>query len=283
MQAATRAIQRPRDAKLLVIDESQGQIHAPRTAFTDFLSAGDLVIANDAATLPASLHGVHQPTSEPIEVRLAGRASLRSDDLRFTAIAFGRGDFHTRTEERPLPPTLHRGDRLLLGSLVATIEAVLDHPRLVSLVFAGEPHAIWAGLATDGRPIQYAHVPEALELWDVWTPFASVPAAFEPPSAGFALDWSQLRRMHARGIQFATITHAAGISSTGDERLDARLPFHRVHVLNFNPEGICAVLTRYGAICGISSNSTFIATDFAGMVEPNCKGCGRARCHLPRR
>jgi S-adenosylmethionine:tRNA ribosyltransferase-isomerase len=114
---------------------------------------------------------------------------------------------------------------LVLGSLVATIEAVLDHPRLVSLVFAGAPHAVWAGLAADGRPIQYAHLPEALELWDVWTPFAGVPAAFEPPSASFALDWSQLQRMRARGIRFATITHAAGISSTGDERLDARLPF----------------------------------------------------------
>ncbi len=31
--------------------------------------------------------------------------------------------------------------------------------------------------------------------------------------------------MHAKGIQFATITHAAGISSTGDAKLDLRLPF----------------------------------------------------------
>jgi S-adenosylmethionine:tRNA ribosyltransferase-isomerase len=31
--------------------------------------------------------------------------------------------------------------------------------------------------------------------------------------------------MQARGIAFATITHAAGLSSTGDAELDARLPF----------------------------------------------------------
>lgn len=224
MQPATRAVQRPQDAKLLVLDESRDLTHAPRSAFIEFLSPGDLVVANDAATLPASLHGRHEPTGESIEVRLAGRASLRRDDLRFTAIVFGGGDYHTRTEDRPLPPRLSAGDRLVLGTLVATIEAVLDHPRLISLVFAGNPQEIWAGLAATGRPIQYAHLAEALELWDAWTPFAGVPAAFEPPSAGFALDWSQLRRMHARGIQFATITHAAGISSTGDERLDARLP-----------------------------------------------------------
>jgi S-adenosylmethionine:tRNA ribosyltransferase-isomerase len=31
--------------------------------------------------------------------------------------------------------------------------------------------------------------------------------------------------LKARGVGFATLTHAAGISSTGDPRLDARLPF----------------------------------------------------------
>jgi S-adenosylmethionine:tRNA ribosyltransferase-isomerase len=31
--------------------------------------------------------------------------------------------------------------------------------------------------------------------------------------------------MRARGVAFATITHAAGISSTGDDELDRRLPF----------------------------------------------------------
>jgi S-adenosylmethionine:tRNA ribosyltransferase-isomerase len=49
--------------------------------------------------------------------------------------------------------------------------------------------------------------------------------AFEPPSAGFVLDWQTLAALRRRGIGFATITHAAGISSTGDAALDAHLPF----------------------------------------------------------
>src|SRR2546428_8966159 len=68
-------------------------------------------------------------------------------------------------------------------------------------------------------------MPELLALWDVWTAIAGPPVAFEPPSAGFILDWRSLAAMRARRIEFATITHAAGISSTGDETLDARLPF----------------------------------------------------------
>jgi S-adenosylmethionine:tRNA ribosyltransferase-isomerase len=194
--------------------------------FVEFLRPGDLVIANDAATLPASLSGVYLPTGSPVEVRLAGRRSLTPDDVRrFSAIVFGAGDHRTRTEDRPLPPRLVSGDRLALGPLLATVEGLLGHPRLVSLRFEGAPDAIWAGLARHGRPIQYAHIPAPLSLWDVWTSIAGPPVAFEPPSAGFALDWRALSAMRARGIAFATLTHAAGISSTGDSELDRRLPF----------------------------------------------------------
>ena len=141
------------------------------------------------------------------------------------AVVFGAGDFRTRTEDRPLPPKLAPGDRLELGPLSATVESLLDHPRLVSLRFDGAARDIWAGLATHGRPIQYAHVPAPLALWDVWTPIAAMPVAFEPPSAGFVLDWASIRAMHRRGVAFATLTLAAGISSTGDPDLDRRLPF----------------------------------------------------------
>src|ERR1044071_705779 len=138
MLAANLAVQRPTDAKLLVVDSQRNLIHVPRTAFVEFLRPNDLVIANDAATLPASLTGVHQQTGKPIEVRLAGRHSLDPMDVsRFSAVVFGEGDFHTRTEDRPLPPAMHGGDTLLLGPLRATVEELLEHSRLVSLLFHG--------------------------------------------------------------------------------------------------------------------------------------------------
>jgi S-adenosylmethionine:tRNA ribosyltransferase-isomerase len=226
MIAAHEPIQRPPRAKLLVVD-AQGRIeHALRRALVDYLRAGDLVIANDAATLPASLQGVHVPSGQPIEVRLAGRRSLATNDVhRFTAIIFGAGDFRSPTESRPAPPRLRGGDRLALGPLAATVEALLDHPRLASLYFDGFADSIWAGLARHGHPIQYSHVRVPLSLWDVWAPIAGPPVAFEPPSAGFSLDWGTVTALHARGVALATVTHAAGISSTGDPALDQRLPF----------------------------------------------------------
>src|SRR5215203_4483721 len=170
MIAAHTAVQRPPDAKLLVIDSERNLIHVPRSAFVDFLKPNDVVIANDAATLPASLSGLHRETGKPVEVRLAGRPSLDPADVKcFNAVVFGEGDFHMRTEDRPLPPPLHVGDTLILGPLQARVESLLGHPRLVSLLFNGAVDKVWAGLASHGRPIQYSHMQSSLQLWDVWT------------------------------------------------------------------------------------------------------------------
>src|SRR5262249_15071002 len=216
MIAASRPTQRPPDAKLLVVDASGRISHALRSAFSKFLRPRELVIANDAATLPASLQGAHQRTGSPIEVRLAGRCSLDADDVpESSAIVFGAGDFRTRTEDRPAPPPMAPGDRLALGPLSATIERLLGHPRLVSLRFEGSLDEIWAGLARHGRPIQYAHVPVSLALWNVWTPIAGPPLAFEPPSAGFTLGWQELAEMRAKSVKLAPLPPPPRALSTG--------------------------------------------------------------------
>ena len=97
MIAASVPVQRPANAKLLVVDSDGNIGHRARSDFANLLRPGDVVIANDAATLPASLSGKHSPTGRHIEVRLAGRDSL-DEVRRFSAVVFGEGDFHMRTE-----------------------------------------------------------------------------------------------------------------------------------------------------------------------------------------
>jgi S-adenosylmethionine:tRNA ribosyltransferase-isomerase len=227
-------------ARLLTVAADGRMHHLPRAALASLFGPGDLVVANDAATLPASLSGTHAASGEPIEIRLAGWLSL-GDPSRFMAIAFGAGDHRTRTEDRPPPPPLFPGDRLQLGPLDAVIERLAGHPRLAELRFVGGRAHILAGLARHGRPIQYAHVPEPLALWDVWTSIAASPMAFEAPSAGFALDWRTLQAWRQRGVGFATLTHAAGISSTGDAVLDLQLPFDEPYRI---PAGTAAAIVR---------------------------------------
>ena len=219
--------------KLLAVDADGAIRHLSRADLANLFRPGDLDVANDAATLPSSLAGRQERTGEPVEIRLA--AFVRAGDLRrFIAIVFGAGNFHTTTEERRLPPMLSPGDNLLLGPLVAIVERLIDHPRLVRLRFHDDSPAVLAGLAKHGRPIQYAHVPTPLALWDVWTNLAAQPFAFEAPSTGFALDWHTLTAWQRRGIELATLTHAAGISSTGDPDLDAQLPFDEPYIIPAN-------------------------------------------------
>jgi S-adenosylmethionine:tRNA ribosyltransferase-isomerase len=269
-------------AKLLFVQADGDMRPMARAGLAEMFNPGDLVVANDAATLPASLSGRHEASGEEIEIRLVGW--VQPNDLtRFVALAFGAGDHRTLTEDRALPPTLAPGDRLILGRLVAAIERLLGHPRLISLRFLADRRSVLAGLARHGRPIQYAHAPQPYDLWDVWTGIAAAPVAFEPPSAGFALDWEILAAWRRRGVGFATLTHAAGVSSAGDPLLDRRLPFDEPY---FIPERT-AILIRAakaggGRVVAIGT-SVVRALESAGGAAGGLRGgTGLARERIGR-
>ena len=277
MIAASEPVQRPSDAKLLLMRSGGAVEHWPRSALVRLLLPGDLVVANDAATLPASLSGTHLPSGRSIEVRLAGRQSLDPAQVScFFAVVFGTGDFRARTEDRPLPPPVAPGERLQLGPLRATVERLQDHPRLVLLRFEGSPHDIWAGFASHGRPIQYSHVSKPLALWDTWTPIAGNPVAFEPPSAGFVLSWDMLGSMAQRGIGFATLTHSAGISSTGDAQLDTRLPFDEPYRIPVSTAEAIARAKERGARIVAVGTTVVRALEHAGAAGHVAAGSGVA-------
>ena len=224
MNAARTYPDRRDDVRLLVVDAAAGALHERRTtALPTLLAAGDLLVVNDAATLPASLPG-HEGGGAEIEARLISADSARGPG-HFWAVLFGAGDWRQRTEDRPRPPALAPGARLRFGELAADIVAVSSlSPRLVLLRFAAADDALWAGLYRAGRPIQYSYLAHDLPLWAVQTVYAGRPWAFEMPSAGRPLSWELLLALRRNGVRWAFLTHAAGLSSTGDPALDAALP-----------------------------------------------------------
>jgi S-adenosylmethionine:tRNA ribosyltransferase-isomerase len=49
------------------------------------------------------------------------------------------------------------------------------------------------------------------------------------PSAGRPLSWHILAALRQRGVELAWLTHAAGLSATGDAALDAALPLPEIY------------------------------------------------------
>jgi len=213
----------PALGRLLAFDVESGDLEDRRMdALPHLLFRGDLLVVNDAATLPASLQGT-TANGDSIEVRLAGRGD---DDREWAAALLGRGDWRTRTEERPLPPPVAAGDVLRFGEdLAARVLRVSTlSPRLVDVTFDREGARFWEALYRRGRPIQYSHLKGPLALWHVQTSYGARPWAVEAPSAGLPLTWQLLSDLRERGIALASITHAAGLSSIGDASVDAVLP-----------------------------------------------------------
>ena len=187
------------------------------------LRAGNLLVVNDAATLPASLRGLREDGA-PFELRLLAHEGHES--TRWRAVLFGRGDWRQRTEDRPAPPRLVEGERVrVAGGAVARVLSVeTASPRLVRIEFVCDAASMWRAIYRDGRPVQYSYVAGPLALWHVQSSFAARPWAVEPPSAGRPLTFSVLEKLRRQGVAVAVLTHAAGLSSSGDPSLDALLP-----------------------------------------------------------
>jgi S-adenosylmethionine:tRNA ribosyltransferase-isomerase len=212
----------------------------PFVHLAELLAPGDLVVVNDAATLPASLAGV-TASGAAVELRLVGPHDAGGDELWHAAV-LGAGDWRTPTEHRPPPPPLPAGTRVdfsggpgrgpgrgLAGGLAQGLSAeIVAHtelsPRLVILRFDRSGDALWQALYAAGKPIQYAYLGDDVALWSVQTAFAARPWAMEMPSAGRAITGAVLHALRRRGVGVAWLTHAAGLSATGDPAIDAALP-----------------------------------------------------------
>jgi S-adenosylmethionine:tRNA ribosyltransferase-isomerase len=222
-----RTAPKHRDAVRLLAVDPIGRVFSDATPeqLPELLEPGDVVVVNDAATLPASLFG--EVYGAPIEARLAG---YTKDGFR--AVLFGAGDWRTRTEDRLPPPAVVPGDRLSFGDLEGMVQAVSPlSPRLLDLEFDREGAALWEALYSIGRPVQYSYMGGDLDLETVQTSYSGRPFAFEMPSAGRPLSFSILSRLRAHGVGVVPLQHAAGLSATGDDALDALLPLPEQYVL----------------------------------------------------
>jgi S-adenosylmethionine:tRNA ribosyltransferase-isomerase len=268
--------------RLLVIDRGSGAVqHRRFSEIPSQLGPGDLLVANDSRTLPASLVGWTE-AGDRLELRLAAR-----DGDRWAALALGvpaHGDpALVPTDARPAAPALVPGERLTFaGGLEARVLARHDEvPAMVWIAFDRCCARLLEALHRAGQPVRYAYVPERWGLHHYQTMFAAAPGSAEMPSAGRAFTVQTLRELRVRGVALATISLHAGLSTYGDPEVDRRfVPAEPYRI----PEATAAAVARCRAAGGrvIAIGTTVVRTletaaDPTGLVRP---GAGVTRLRI---
>lgn len=267
MTPASRPATRRDDVRLLAVDTARhALLDASAGDLPPLLRPGDIVVVNDAATLPASLHG-HTGGAE-VELRLLGAPQRGAVD----AVLFGAGCWRQDTDNRPAPPAVDVGTRIAVGELVAEVAAVSAvSPRLLRVVFDKTGAELWAALYRCGAPVQYSYQQRPVPLWSVQTVYGAQPWAAEMPSAGRPLTWAILLALRRRGVAVAALTHAAGLSASGDPALDAALPLTERYYIP------AATVTAIERARGRGGRVVAVGTTVVRALEGNARTNGRLR------
>ena len=195
------------DVALLVSRKSDGAlVNACFDELGDFLEAGDVLVVNTSATLPAAVPG-----------RLAGRAM----ELHLsTPVGGGVSDgdrlwvVEARTADRRPLRVQRAGVRVELagGGAAELLAPYLGSFRLwVAALSLGVP--VEEYLAHHGQPIRYRHSPDDLSIDAYQTVFARDPGSAEMPSAARPFSAEQVADLVAGGVHFAPVTLHCGVSS----------------------------------------------------------------------
>jgi len=189
--------------RLLVSPDDGDAVDSHFTALGSHLRAGDLLVVNTSATMPAALDG-RLPDGEPIIVHLSGAlpgevwlVEVRRPDDGSTA---------------PLWLDHAVDIELLKGGTVRLLTRFSDSKRLWIATF-DLPVAIAAYAAEHGRPIRYRHVPREWDLSYYQTIFAREPGSAEMPSASRPFTPEVVTDLVGQGVAIAPLLLHTGVSS----------------------------------------------------------------------
>jgi S-adenosylmethionine:tRNA ribosyltransferase-isomerase len=206
------------EVRLLVAERGSGALeHAIFRDLPQHLRAGDLLVVNVSATLPAAVPGTLGRRAERVELRFATAApdlelhgswwivELRSPDgaRPYRGAAAGERVALPGETEVELVAPYAGGTRLWLARI---------HGRAPLREF----------LAAHGHPIRYGYVPREWPLEHYQTVFATEPGSAEMPSAGRPFTLELITACAARGVLIAPLTLHTGVSSL--ERGEAPYP-----------------------------------------------------------
>ena len=239
--------------------------HARFEALPQWLAAGDVLVVNTSATLPASLAArdpsgsaceLHLSTAMPggfwvVEVRRQGRVgSEPSFDRRAgTTLALSGGGSVTLLSPYPAPRALRARSRLWLAALH------LDGP-------------VFDYLERYGQPIRYGYVPRPWPRTMYQTVFATEPGSAEMPSAGRPFTTELVTRLVSRGVQVAPVLLHTGVASLEDHEP----PYEEFFRVPHETAALVTAARRSGRrVVGVGTTAVRAietVTDPRGMTSP---------------
>jgi S-adenosylmethionine:tRNA ribosyltransferase-isomerase len=189
------------EVRLMVATRRDGRlVHTRFRELPHFLEAGDLLVVNVSAVVPAEVPGIGADSAD-LDVRLS------------TPTPDGHWLVELRRDSSPFAGG-ETGDRIgLRGGGTATLLARYARGQRLWLADLALPEPLDRYLAENGRPIRYAYVPEAWPLESYENVYASEPGSAEPPSAGRPFTPELLTELAARGILVAPLVLHTGVSS----------------------------------------------------------------------
>jgi S-adenosylmethionine:tRNA ribosyltransferase-isomerase len=244
------------DVRLMVARAGRPLVHTDFLSLPDHLRAGDLLIVNDSATLPAAVPArrsdgvradLHLSTPDPNH---ADRwvVELRRDGHRLRA----------RAELLELP-----------GGATAELLAPYLSPGRLWVARLDLPMPLLEYLRAHGRPITYAHDPVPRPLEDYQTIFATEPGSAEMPSAGRPFTKRALEALREHGVRVQRVTLHTGVSS---QELGERPYPERYRVSEHTARRINATRAAGGRVIAVGTTvvralETVAAPD--GSVRPD--------------
>jgi len=189
------------DVAMLVATRHDGALVDAR--FRDlprFLEAGDVLVVNTSATLPAALTG--HLDGRTVELRL----STPSDAGTWIV------ELRAESGARLRRPAIGTRVQLPAGGTAELVAPFAGSDRLVVARFSID-RPLGEYLGRHGRPIRYSYVPHPWPIEAYQTVFALEPGSAEMPSAGRPFTAELITTLVARGVMVAPLQLHTGVSS----------------------------------------------------------------------
>ncbi len=259
---------RRHDARMMVAWRSRPTLeHTTFADLPDFLEAGDVVVVNTSATLPAAV-----PTDDGLLVHLSTRlpGDLWLVELRVPCRAGSQPFFDGEPGRRLGLPG--GGTVELLSPYPAaanpTDRADLRPARLWYAVLS-LPDAVPAYLGRVGRPIRYGCPDRAFPLSDYQTVFAREPGSAEMPSAARPFTPEVVTALVSKGVAVTPIVLHTGVSSAEPGELPYPEPYRVPVETAERVNGAHRAGRRVVAVGTTVTRALESAADGAGTVHPS--------------